>query len=86
MKRDLLYVEHILECIRRIEEYLADGRDSFRSSTLIQDAVIRNLQLLAESAKRISPEGQFWFRTFLGGSYLDSAISSFTNILALTSS
>ncbi len=28
MKSDLLYVEHILECIRRIEEYTGGLRDS----------------------------------------------------------
>jgi hypothetical protein len=27
MKSDLLYVEHILECIRRIEEYTGGQRD-----------------------------------------------------------
>jgi uncharacterized protein with HEPN domain len=63
MKSDLLYVEHILECVRRIEEYTGGQRDSaahdaFRQSSLVQDAVIRNLQVLAESAGRISPEHQ----------------------------
>ncbi|HEY3827284.1 MAG TPA: HepT-like ribonuclease domain-containing protein [Bryobacteraceae bacterium] len=62
MKSDLLYVEHILECIRRIDEYTG-GRGSaaqqvFRRSSLVQDAVIRNLQVLAESASRISAEHQ----------------------------
>jgi uncharacterized protein with HEPN domain len=47
-----------LECIRRIEEYIVGGRESFSSSTLVQDAVIRNLQTLAESTKRISQESQ----------------------------
>lgn len=54
MKDDLVYVEHILECIRRIERYTAAGKDTFFSNTLIQDAVIRNLQVLAESSKRVS--------------------------------
>ena len=58
MKPDLLYLEHILECIGRIEEYVADGRDLFFASTLVQDAMMRNLQALAESTKRISPGGQ----------------------------
>jgi uncharacterized protein with HEPN domain len=31
-----------------------DGYDSFISSTLIQDAVLRNLQILTESSQRIS--------------------------------
>ena len=54
MKNDLLYADHIIECIRRIEEYVAGGEEAFQASTLIQDAVVRNLQILAESAKRIS--------------------------------
>jgi uncharacterized protein with HEPN domain len=33
-------------------------RDAFLQSTLVQDAVIRNLQTLAESAKRISSDSQ----------------------------
>lgn len=58
MTSDLLYLEHILECVRRIDEYVAGGRDSFFRSTLVQDAVIRNLQTLAESSKRISSDSQ----------------------------
>ena len=61
MKSDLLYVEHILECIRRVEEYTGArrdeaGREAFRTSSLVQDAVLRNLQVLSESAGRISEE------------------------------
>jgi uncharacterized protein with HEPN domain len=54
MKDDRLYLIHIGECIDRIEQYTAGGGTDFRNSTLIQDAVIRNLQTLAESSQRIS--------------------------------
>ena len=54
MKDDLLYVAHVLDCIRRIEKYCEQGEGAFRSSDLIQDAVLRNLQILAESTQRIS--------------------------------
>jgi uncharacterized protein with HEPN domain len=47
-------LKHILRCIARIEEYTARGRESFLSSHLIQDGVIRNLQTLAESSQRLS--------------------------------
>ena len=53
--RDRLYLEHILDSIRRIEEYTRHGRETFFAETLIQDAVVRNLQLIGESAKRLSP-------------------------------
>ena len=46
---DKLFVEHMLECMDRIDEYTGGKRDVFAGSRLIQDAVIRNLQTLAES-------------------------------------
>ncbi len=54
MKDDKLYLIHIRECIERVEKYTADGKDSFLASTLIQDAVMRNLQTMAESTQRLS--------------------------------
>lgn len=42
------------ECIERIREYTAGERARFEASRLIQDAVIRNLQTLAESSQRLS--------------------------------
>ena len=54
MKDDGVYVDHVLDCVRRIDEYCRDGETSFRESELIQDAVMRNLQTLAESTQRMS--------------------------------
>ena len=54
MKEDRLYIQHVLDCVRRISRYCEGGRDAFRESELIQDAVLRNLQTLAESTQRIS--------------------------------
>jgi uncharacterized protein with HEPN domain len=54
VKDDGLYLIHIGECIARIEYYVAGGRQSFMEATLIQDAVMRNLQTLAQSAQRLS--------------------------------
>ena len=57
MKDDKLYLIHICECMVRVEEYIGDGgRDAFMASTLVQDAVLRNLQTLAESTQRLSDE------------------------------
>ena len=58
MKDDRLYVHHVLTCIQRIERYCRNGEESFRRSELIQDAVLRNLQTLAESTQRLSAETQ----------------------------
>lgn len=54
MKDDRLYLIHIAECLARIDEYTAAGRKAFLESTLIQDAVLRNLQTLTEPTQRLS--------------------------------
>lgn len=56
MKDDRLYLIHILESIERVEEYTCQGLEQFLSDKKTQDAVLRNLQILAESTQRISPE------------------------------
>jgi uncharacterized protein with HEPN domain len=56
MKDDVVYLRHIEDCIRRIEEDTAEGRDSFLTSHTLQDAVIRNLQTMAESTQRLSDD------------------------------
>ena len=54
-RSDQLYLIHIRECIQRIEKYIGEGgQDSFMASDIIQDAIIRNLQTMAESATRVS--------------------------------
>jgi hypothetical protein len=54
------YLSHILEAISRIQEYLEDLDEvSFLSSHLIQDAVIRNFEIIGEASKnveRVAPE------------------------------
>ena len=54
MKEDAAYLRHILECIRRIEENVAGGWDRFMASHTLQDAVLRNLQTMAESTQGLS--------------------------------
>ncbi|MGB0713989.1 MAG: DUF86 domain-containing protein [Gammaproteobacteria bacterium] len=44
----------MLECIARIRDYTREGPQTFLASLLIQDAVVRNLQVLAESSQRLS--------------------------------
>src|SRR5262249_34880121 len=53
-KDDTVYLRHILECIRRITEDTVEGRARFLASHTLQDAVLRNLQVLAESTQRLS--------------------------------
>lgn len=51
MKDSRLYLIHISECIERIERYTSGGRDEFFADEKTQDAVLRNLQTMAESAQ-----------------------------------
>jgi uncharacterized protein with HEPN domain len=53
-KDDSVYLRHILECIRRIAEDTAEGQERFMASHTLQDAVLRNLQVMAESTQRLS--------------------------------
>ena len=54
MKEDGVYLQHVLECIARIEQYTKAGRNEFMASTLIQDGVVRNLQTLGQSVLKLS--------------------------------
>jgi uncharacterized protein with HEPN domain len=56
VKDDRFYVEHILECIEKIERFSSEGESQFFKSDLIQDAILRNLQILSESTKRLTEE------------------------------
>ncbi len=58
MKRDyFLYVDDILEAIRRIETYTKGlNFEGFEQSNLIIDAVIRNLDVIGEAANKIPKE------------------------------
>jgi len=58
MKKDpKIFIEHILESIARIEEYTKEiTKDEFLSSSKIQDAVIRRIEVIGEAAKNIPYE------------------------------
>jgi uncharacterized protein with HEPN domain len=53
VKSQRAYAEHVVECIRRIAEDSAHGRDAVFASRTLQDAIVRNLQVLCESTQRI---------------------------------
>ncbi len=56
MKNDQLYLDNIKECIQMIESYTCDGKKVFMQTRMIQDAVIRNFEIIGEATKRLSPE------------------------------
>ncbi|HUX79966.1 MAG TPA: DUF86 domain-containing protein [Alphaproteobacteria bacterium] len=48
------YLEHILTAIRRINHYIDDVSEvAFLKSELIQDAVIRNIEIIGEASRNI---------------------------------
>lgn len=54
MRDDGLYLIHILESGDRIRQYTQAGREAFLQSTMAQDAVIRNYEIIGEAVKQIS--------------------------------
>ncbi len=57
MKKDpRVYLVQILERVERILQFTAGGRTAFLDSALIQDAVIRNFEIIGEAAKRVPEE------------------------------
>ena len=54
MRRELLYLKDIIEAIERIDRYLTQvERDRFFAEELLQDGVVRNLEVIGEAAKNI---------------------------------
>lgn len=55
MKNDKAYIEHIFLCISKIYEYTKGvDKESFIKDEMIQDAVIRNIEIIGEATKKIS--------------------------------
>src|SRR4051794_29761593 len=52
--KDRLYLAHILECIENVEYDIQGSRQRLERDRTIRDAVLRNLQILAESTQRLS--------------------------------
>lgn len=48
-----VYLAHILESIERIDRFTAEGKDRFLRDQMVHDAVIRNLEIIGEAAKRL---------------------------------
>lgn len=51
---DRVYLAHILECVARIQDYTRNNKTTFMVNALVQDAVLRRLQTMAESTQRLS--------------------------------
>lgn len=58
MRKDpKIFIEHVLECIGRIEEYTKGvTKDEFFNSPQLQDAIIRRIEVIGEAVKNIPGE------------------------------
>ncbi len=55
MKDDLAYIEHILLSIEKIQTYTASmSKEEFETNEMVQDAVIRNFEIIGEATKKVS--------------------------------
>ncbi len=57
MKDDLAYIEHIILSLSKIKEYTSNiTRSDFNKNEMVQDAVIRNIEIIGEASKRVSSD------------------------------
>lgn len=56
MTPDEVYLRHILDALDRIAAYTKSGRKEFMEDPMIQDATVRNLEIVGEATKNISRE------------------------------
>ncbi len=56
MKDDAVYLRHILDAVAKVEHYTAGGRDAFFADPMIQDAVLRNLEIIGEAVRNLSAD------------------------------
>ena len=54
VKDQTLYLNHIRECIERIERYAGLGHEDFLKNTMVQDAIYRNLEIIGEAARNLN--------------------------------
>ena len=55
IKNDQVYLEHILEAINKVENFTKGiSRFDFDHNVMIQDAIIRNIEIIGEATKKIS--------------------------------
>lgn len=56
-KDDLVYLRHILDSIEKIQLYLQGvSKEDFDKNSMLQDAVIRQIEIIGEAARNVSEE------------------------------
>lgn len=54
-KDDKVYLQHVRDAIDRILKYTAVGKQQFLKDEMMQDAVIRNIGIVGEAVRHLSP-------------------------------
>ncbi|MCP9291311.1 HepT-like ribonuclease domain-containing protein [Gracilimonas sediminicola] len=53
-KDPIVYIKHMLECIKKVENYTKGiNEEEFLDNDLVQDAVIRNFEIIGEATKQL---------------------------------
>jgi uncharacterized protein with HEPN domain len=56
-RNDAVYLQHLLDAVERIEQYTAGMTEQqFLQNTLVQDAVVRQLEIIGEASRNLSDE------------------------------
>ena len=58
MKADRPFLEHILDSIAAIEEFVGSDPDVLLHSRMARDATIRNFEIIGEAARKLSGEAR----------------------------
>jgi len=54
---DSVYLRHLLDAMNQIEEYVKERNyDEFMINRMVQDAVIREIEIIGEATKKLSQE------------------------------
>ncbi|OGD07576.1 hypothetical protein A3H89_00970 [Candidatus Amesbacteria bacterium RIFCSPLOWO2_02_FULL_48_11] len=52
---DLVYLEHVMDAISKVEEYITGIDEAkFKSTSLVQDGVIRQIEIIGEALGNVS--------------------------------
>jgi uncharacterized protein with HEPN domain len=56
-KDDAVYLQHVLDAINTIEEYLQSvNEEKFKATRLLQDGAIRQIEIIGEAVRHISKD------------------------------
>ena len=55
MKDDRAYLQHIRDAIQQVRSYTQEGKEPFLADRKSQDATVRNLEIIGEAVKKLSP-------------------------------